>query len=117
MIVSISAYVRLKSACIKNKLVKNSTEGDIAPALGEMTTACNVGEAKPGHGACMKSLSRTNTRPEQNIYKVLITCFRELLLKGQVLTTSLNSKVHRGGRVVRWFWVNFQCRGILEFGL
>ena len=21
-----------------------------------------------------------------------------------------------GGRVVRWFWVNFQCRGILQFG-
>ena len=49
----------------KNKLVKNSTEGDIAPALCEMTTVCNVGEAKPGHGACMKSMSRTNTRPEQ----------------------------------------------------
>ena len=46
----------------KNKLVKNSTEGDIAPALCEMTTVCNVGEAKPGHGACMKSMSRTNTR-------------------------------------------------------
>ena len=21
-----------------------------------------------------------------------------------------------GGRVVRWFWVNFQCRGVLHFG-
>ena len=52
----------------KNKLVKNSTEGDITPALCEMTTECNVGEAKPGHGACMKSMSRTNTRPEQYIY-------------------------------------------------
>ena len=28
-----------------NKLLKNSTEGDITPALGEMTTICNVGEA------------------------------------------------------------------------
>ena len=44
----------------KNKLVNNSTEGNITPALGEMTTVCNVGEAKPGHGACMKSMSRTN---------------------------------------------------------
>ena len=44
----------------KNKLVKNSTQGDIPPALGEMTTVCNVGEAKPGHGACMKSMSRIN---------------------------------------------------------
>ena len=23
----------------------------------------------------------------------------------------------RGGRVVRWSWVNFQCRGVLQFGL
>ena len=23
----------------------------------------------------------------------------------------------RGGRVVRWFWVNFQCRGVLLFWL
>ena len=22
-----------------------------------------------------------------------------------------------GGRVVRWRWVNFQCRGVLHFGL
>ena len=21
-----------------------------------------------------------------------------------------------GGRVVRWYWVNFQCRGVLQFG-
>ena len=58
----------------KNKLVKNSTEGDIAPASCEMTTVCNVGEAKPGHGACMKSMSRTYTRPD-NIY----TCMWFLL--------------------------------------
>ena len=23
----------------------------------------------------------------------------------------------RGGRVVRWCWVNFQCRGVLQFRL
>ena len=23
----------------------------------------------------------------------------------------------RGGRVVRWCWVNFQCRGVLQLGL
>ena len=22
-----------------------------------------------------------------------------------------------GGQVVRWCWVNFQCRGVLQFGL
>ena len=30
-------------------------EVDIAPAFGEITTACNVGQAKKGHGACLKS--------------------------------------------------------------
>ena len=33
---------------------KNSAEVDIAPAFGEITTACNVGQAKKGHGACLK---------------------------------------------------------------
>ena len=26
------------------------------------------------------------------------------------------SKLCGGGRVVRWCWVNFQCRGVLQFG-
>ena len=34
---------------------KNSAEVDIAPAFGEITIACNVGQAKKGHGACLKS--------------------------------------------------------------
>ena len=40
---------------------KNSAEVDIAPVFGEITTACNVGQAKKGPGACLKSVSRTNT--------------------------------------------------------
>ena len=28
---------------------KNSAEVNIAPAFGEITTACNVGQAKKGH--------------------------------------------------------------------
>ena len=41
---------------------KNTAKVVIAPALGEKTTACNVGLArKTGHGACMISMSRTNT--------------------------------------------------------
>ena len=35
-------------------LHKNSAEVDIAPAFGEITTACNVGQAKKGHGACLE---------------------------------------------------------------
>ena len=34
---------------------KNSAEVDITPAFGKITTACNVGQAKKGHGACLKS--------------------------------------------------------------
>ena len=34
---------------------KNSAEVEIAPAFGEITTASNVGQAKKGHGACLKS--------------------------------------------------------------
>ena len=30
------------------RLYKNSAEVDIAPAFGEITTACNVGQAKNG---------------------------------------------------------------------
>ena len=29
---------------------------------------------------------------------------------------SLLSPSLGGGRVVRWYWVNFQCRGVLQFG-
>ena len=39
----------------ENQSNKNSAEVDIAPAFGEITTAYNVGQAKKGHGACLKS--------------------------------------------------------------
>ena len=41
-------------------LYKNSAEVDIAPAFGEITTACNVGQAKKGHGACYHSCREKN---------------------------------------------------------
>ena len=42
-------------AFLSTSIYKNSAEVDIAPAFGEITTACNVGQAKKGHGACLKS--------------------------------------------------------------
>ena len=36
-------------------------EVDIEPALGEIIAACIVGQAKPGHDACIKSMSRTDS--------------------------------------------------------
>ena len=39
-------------------------------------------------------------------------------IKGYWCTPSFFSfSTTRGGRVVRWCWVNFQCRGVLQFGL
>ena len=44
------------------------------------------------------------------------------LIAGQSVYDSYSiSRVHiycdiRGGRVVRWCWVNFQCRGVLQLG-
>ena len=49
----------LENACSNTIHNKNSAEVDIAPAFGEITSACNVGQAKKGHGACFKSVSRT----------------------------------------------------------
>ena len=34
------------------------------------------------------------------------------------ITTYIRTSVARwGGRVVRWCWANFQCQGVLQFGL
>ena len=44
--------LQINSMSINNK---NSAEVDIAPAFSEITTACNVGQAKKGHGGCLKS--------------------------------------------------------------
>ena len=42
-----------------------------------------------------------------NILSFLLPLFQEWQL----------SVTGGGGRVVRWCWVNFQCRGVLQFGL
>ena len=44
-------YVPIRRQCHD----KNSAEVNIVPAFDEITTACNVGQAKKGHGACLKS--------------------------------------------------------------
>ena len=52
------------------KFMKNSVEVDIAPAFGEITTACNVGQAKKGHGACLKSGHKILTKSVEREIKV-----------------------------------------------
>ena len=45
----------LKQQIKQTNKYNNSEEVDIAPAFGEITTACNIGQAKKGHGVCLKS--------------------------------------------------------------
>ena len=47
---------------------------------------------------------KTNLEPTGNYYS------HTLLVEGIFMLLFL---VNRGGRVVRWCWVNFQCRGVL----
>ena len=47
--------ISFETSCMDSSWNKNSAEVDIAPAFDEITTACNVGQAKKGHGACLKS--------------------------------------------------------------
>ena len=59
---------------------KNSAEVDIAPAFGEITTACNLGQAKKGRGACLKSgqlvYARFHTHSDR--------CCREMYLNSRL---------------------------------
>ena len=52
---------------------KNSAEVDIAPAFGEITTACNVGQAKKGHGACLKSGQLVYARFHLHSHRKILT--------------------------------------------
>ena len=61
---------------------KNSAEVDIASAFGEIATACNVGQAKKGHVACLKS--------GQLVYARLDVNFLDLT---QILTKSVECEM------------------------
>ena len=42
----------------------------------------------------------------------------ESVIEGFLTYSSLKKyQIKAGGRVVRWCWVNFKCRGVLQFGL
>ena len=64
---------------IRAYIHKNSAEVNIAPAFGEITTACNVGQAKKGHGACLKSGQKILTKSVEREMKVKGTGSRCLL--------------------------------------
>ena len=62
--------------------------------------------------------SRSIRHKLDNIYDVVddfhVLCFSETDLDPSIGPDTLEIV---GGRVVRWCWVNFQCRGVLQFGL
>ena len=53
---------------------------------------------------CLKGL----LNPKQPTYQPIY---------GKTFKKSSSPEPIGGGRVVRWYWVNFQCRGVLQFGL
>ena len=63
---------------------KNSAEVDIAPAFGVITTACNVGQAKKGHGVCLKSGQLVYARFHTHSHRKILTkpVEREIKVKG-----------------------------------
>ena len=66
---------------------KNSAEVDIAPAFGEITTACNVGQAKKGHGACLKSGQLVYARFHTHSHR----CCREMYYNSRLDVNFLDS--------------------------
>ena len=40
-----------------------------------------------------------------------------VIINTNTLFTVETSFIQRDGRMVRWCWVNFQCRDVLQFGL
>ena len=69
------------------KAHKNSAEVDIAPAFGEITTACNVGQAKKGHGACLKSGQLVYARFHTHSHR----CCREMYINSRLDLNFLDS--------------------------
>ena len=87
---------------------KNSAEVDIAPAFGEITTACNVGQAKKGHGACLKSGQLVYARFHTHSHR----CCREMYFNSRldvnfldltkILTKSVELKLKVKGTGLRF---------------
>ena len=84
----------LNSSQVSNK---NSAEVDIAPAFGEITTACNVGQAKKGHGACLKSGQLVYARFHTPSYR----CCREMYLKSVSRTITMQGFILTGNTAAK----------------
>ena len=58
-------------------------------------------------------LSQKENQKQEKADKKLKQLIRDTLQKPG---RNMSARGGGGGRVVRWCWVNFQCRGVLQFG-
>ena len=72
-------------------------------AVGPCPTVIQI-VGRPGTGSLPSTIAPPD-HPLQNFKKFYVSVI-------YVFLTLIG-----GGRVVRWCWVNFQCRGVLQFGL
>ena len=82
---------------------------------------CNQNCRTPRHWKLTQH--HRTTRPPQTIMVIIsfgvpkILMIKAELLRVSLITTDFAFITQNvwGGRVVRWCWVNFQCRGVLQF--
>ena len=73
----------------------------------------------------MEEIKQLNMREYSAHFDLSLNCYVRVIYNSTVpssLTSCIQNVVDifrdavGGGRVVRWCWVNFQCRGVLQFG-
>ena len=108
----------------RRKLVRNPTiQYIIIILLANMTTlACTVSQKslkkkfiirsieRKKNGQIQGIINRGNLVCDPTVQHVIINLYTKYDTKYDF------SSLPGGGRVVRWCWVNFQCRGVLQFG-
>ena len=90
-------------------------------------TTLNPSSLIPKYGRCQQTGAQSITWPvidgrqaKFGEYSNIITTFIVFFywsIHFSLLVIGHLQLANRGGRVVRWCWLNFQCRGVLQFGL
>ena len=82
----------------------------ILMTVGQGLTALAVGAV----GVCLDSLTPESLSLSPSLWET--ARYRLKYCVSAVKPVSTNQPTILGGRVMRWSWVCFQCRGVLEFG-
>ena len=102
----------------KPKKQLESVHNDAARIITGATKLCTIEKLLSDLG--WESLQeRRNKHKLVIFYKILNGLTPDYLLDivPARIQESIPYNLRGGGRVVRWCWVNFQCRGVLQFGL